>query len=120
MKRTFKVIRGGLDQISVVEHDTVRSKAQKHREFNQKMSDTLKELFPGHEDPSAGGALMNSLSSKGLMDDKIIHLMTPVKSWEGGDTPEIPSQSLSEAPTPAFESDWGMLSDEIRHRLAGD
>ena len=108
MKRTFKVIRGGLDQISVVEHDTVRSKAQKHREFNQKMSDTLKELFPGHEDPT------------GLMDDKIIHLMTPVKSWEGGDTPEIPSQSLSEAPTPAFESDWGMLSDEIRHRLAGD
>ena len=70
---------------------------------------------------------MNSLSSKGLMDDKIIHLMTPVKSWEGGDTFEFPSltvqntsQSLSEGRTDAFESDWGMLSDEIRHRLAGD
>ena len=115
MKRTFKVIRGGLDKPSIVEQETVRSKAQKHREFNQKMSDTLKELFPGHEDPT------------GLMDDKIIHLMTPVKSWEGGDTFEFPSltvqntsQSLSEGRTDAFESDWGMLSDEIRHRLAGD
>lgn len=101
MKRVFTVHRGGLDrEASVTEQTTVRSRAAEHRRFNQAMSDTMKELFPGHEQPK-----------------NVLHLMIPVRSW-GDEAPETPSESPQEGCTPAFDSLVATLSPEVRKRLS--